>query len=118
MPVGKRRDTGAVPVADASLARCWGSARAAPASSIGTPETLGAEWGLFHALAWRRLLSAERARRSRSRRLRLDALPPPSLVREPGLGGGSTRTSAASPDKIAPLRWSAGRATLRRASTC
>jgi glycosyltransferase involved in cell wall biosynthesis len=68
---------------------------------LGTPETLGAEWMLFHAFAWRRLLAAN-ARDRPQRRLRLDAVPPPSLalkpagVREPG-------AADAIADKLAPL---------------
>ena len=46
------------------------------------PETLGAEWMLFLALVWRRLLSAS-ARELPQRRLRLDALPPPDLAPGP-----------------------------------
>jgi glycosyltransferase involved in cell wall biosynthesis len=67
----------------------------------GTPETLGAEWMLFHAFAWRRLLSAS-VRDRPQQRLRLDAIPPPSLalkptrVREPG-------AADAIADKLAPL---------------
>jgi glycosyltransferase involved in cell wall biosynthesis len=66
-----------------------------------TTETLGAEWMLFHAFAWRRLLSAT-VRERPQQRLRLDAVPPPSLalkpssVREPG-------AADAIADKIAPL---------------
>ncbi len=71
---------------------------------VGTPETLGAEWMLFHALAWRRLLSAS-ARDRPQRHLRLDALPPPTLVQPPGRSGSpSAITSIA--EKIAPLAWS------------
>jgi glycosyltransferase involved in cell wall biosynthesis len=67
------------------------------------PETLGAEWMLAHALAWRRLVGLS-ARRRPSPRARLDALPPPTLVQPPGRTGlhESTREIA---DKIAPLRW-------------
>ncbi len=70
---------------------------------VGRPETLGAEWMLFHAFAWRRLLALTAGERPVGR-LRLDALPPPSLVVEPG------RSAPPEPareiaDKIAPLRW-------------
>jgi glycosyltransferase involved in cell wall biosynthesis len=71
---------------------------------VGTPETLGAEWGLFHALAWRRLLGAS-ARSRPQRRLRLDALPPPSLIQEPGWAE-LDEDVAVIARKIAPLRWS------------
>ncbi len=67
-------------------------------------ETLGAEWMLFAALAWRRLLVASARERPR-RGLRLDAVPPPDLaprVRRPTgtVGDPAARAVAA---KIAPL---------------
>src|SRR5207302_721313 len=49
---------------------------------LGQPETLGAEWMLFHAFAWRRLLEAS-SRPRPQRRLRLDAVPPPTLALRP-----------------------------------
>lgn len=66
------------------------------------PETLGAEWMLAHAFAWRRLLSATTRDRP-ARRIRLDAVPPASFVQAPG------RTQPAQPavrvvaEKLAPL---------------
>jgi glycosyltransferase involved in cell wall biosynthesis len=68
---------------------------------VGRPETLGAEWMLFNAFVWKRLLEAT-AREAPQKRLRLDAVPPPSLALRP---------KAATPpgvadevaDKIAPL---------------
>ncbi|MCW3067057.1 MAG: hypothetical protein JWN32_4229 [Solirubrobacterales bacterium] len=69
----------------------------------GRTETLGAEWMLFHAFAWRRLLAAS-ARERPARRLRLDAVPPPDLVMKPNRGAldgaGGALTVA---EKIAPL---------------
>jgi glycosyltransferase involved in cell wall biosynthesis len=70
----------------------------------GRRETLGAEWMLFHAFGWRRLL-ARSARDRPQRRLRLDALPPPTLVQPPGRTG-MHESARAVGDKIAPLRWS------------
>ncbi len=70
---------------------------------VGTPQTLGAEWMLFHALVWRRLLDAS-ARERPQRRLRLDSLPPATLIQHPGRGGSDTAVSTVA-DKIAPLRW-------------
>ena len=58
---------------------------------------------LFHALAWRRLLGASTRDRPQ-RRLRLDALPPATLVQHPGRGGSELAVSTVA-DKIAPLRW-------------
>jgi glycosyltransferase involved in cell wall biosynthesis len=68
-----------------------------------TPETLGAEWMLAHALAWRRLLALS-ARQRPDGRFRLDALPPPTLIQEPGRTG-LHETAREIADKIAPLRW-------------
>ena len=70
----------------------------------GRPETLGAEWMLFGALLWRRLLSLS-VRDRPQRRLRLDALPPPDLAPVPqrfeaGAEGSAARAIA---EKIRPL---------------
>ncbi len=70
---------------------------------VGMPETLGAEWMLFHAFGWRRLLALSARSRPRDR-LRLDALPPPSLVVHPGKTG-LHQTARVVAEKIAPLRW-------------
>ncbi|HEX5194874.1 MAG TPA: glycosyltransferase [Solirubrobacteraceae bacterium] len=70
------------------------------------PETLGAEWMLAHALAWRRLVRVTARDRPR-KGLRLDALPPPTLIQQPGATG--MHVSAREiVDKIAPLRWHVG----------
>ena len=69
---------------------------------VGTPETLGAEWMLFFALLWRRLLSAS-ARDLPQRRLRLDALPPTDLAPGPDRGGVPGSPGRAIAEKIAPL---------------
>ncbi len=70
---------------------------------FGHSETLGAEWMLFGALVWRRMLSAS-ARDLPQRRLRLDALPPSSLAPGPAragaIGAGPARVVA---QKIEPL---------------
>jgi glycosyltransferase involved in cell wall biosynthesis len=70
---------------------------------LGRPETLGAEWMLFGALLWRRLLTLSTRDRPQ-RRLRLDAVPPPDLApgpeRQVTLAGSAVRTIA---EKIAPL---------------
>jgi len=70
---------------------------------LGRRETLGAEWMLFGALLWRRLLTLS-TRELPQRRLRLDAVPPPDLApgpgRQPGLAGSAARAIA---EKIAPL---------------
>jgi glycosyltransferase involved in cell wall biosynthesis len=66
-------------------------------------DTLAAEWMLFCALVWRRLLTAS-AREGPQGRLRLDALPPPSLILQPGRVG-PPPAAVAIADKIAPLRF-------------
>jgi glycosyltransferase involved in cell wall biosynthesis len=66
-------------------------------------DTLGAEWMLFCALAWRQLLGAS-ARDRPQGRLRLDALPPPSMILQPGKVG-PPPVAMAIADKIAPLRF-------------
>jgi hypothetical protein len=67
------------------------------------PETLGAEWMLLHAFAWRRLLGAS-ARDSPQRVLRLDAVPPPALDPRPGVRIAAEPELRAIAEKIAPLR--------------
>jgi glycosyltransferase involved in cell wall biosynthesis len=66
------------------------------------PQTLGAEWMLFCALVWRRLLRAT-AGRPPDARLRLDALPPPTLAQGPARGGLAAPQLRSIAEKIAPL---------------
>ncbi len=69
---------------------------------VGTSETLGAEWMLFHAFAWRRLLSAT-ARPLPQGRLRVDAVPPPTL--KPKVASAVSSSPAGEiVEKIAPLQ--------------
>lgn len=70
---------------------------------VGRPETLGAEWMLFHAFAWRRLLAATASDRPQ-RHLRLDAAPPPTLDPQPGVVVSADLASRALAEKFAPLR--------------
>ena len=70
------------PVAAAARAR-WRLRGARELRRAGGRETLGGEWMLLHAFAWRRLLGAT-ARDAPQRRLRLDAVPPPALDPQPG----------------------------------
>ncbi len=69
----------------------------------GRGQTLGAEWMLFRAFTWRRLLPVT-ARDRPQNRLRLDAVPPPdlapSVARSPETGTPAVGAVAA---KIAPL---------------
>ena len=67
------------------------------------PQTLGAEWMLSHALAWRRLLAAT-ARDRPQRHLRLDAVPPPVLDPRPGARSPGDPALRAVTEKVAPLR--------------
>jgi hypothetical protein len=67
---------------------------------------------LFCALAWRRLLAVS-AREHPQRRLRLDALPPSSLIQQPGVEGLDPAARALG-DKIAPLRFVASDAAPAR----
>jgi len=70
---------------------------------VGRPETLGAEWMLFHAFTWRRLVVAT-ARDSPQRRLRLDAVPPPALDPAPGASAPGDPAVRSVAQKVAPLR--------------
>lgn len=70
---------------------------------VGTPETLGAEWMLAHAFLWRRLLSRTVRDRPQNR-LRLDALPPSTLIQPPGRLD-LPESARSLRDKVAPLRW-------------
>ncbi|MFL5825211.1 MAG: glycosyltransferase, partial [Thermoleophilaceae bacterium] len=82
-----------------ALARLW--ARGAR-ELVGRPETLGAEWMLSHAFAWRRALSATTRERPQ-RGLRLDAVPPPTLAPRPGRRVPAGPAPRAVAEKIAPL---------------
>ncbi|HEX8855079.1 MAG TPA: glycosyltransferase [Thermoleophilaceae bacterium] len=82
-----------------ALARLW--ARGAR-ELVGRPETLGAEWMLSHAFAWRRALSATTRERPQ-RGLRLDSVPPPSLAPAPGRRVPAAPGPRAVAEKIAPL---------------
>jgi glycosyltransferase involved in cell wall biosynthesis len=66
-------------------------------------ETLGAEWMLAHAFAWRQML--ERTTRDRpQRRLRLDAVPPSVLDPPPSMPGPGDPALRRVADRIRPLR--------------
>jgi len=103
MSAGKRRSLERFLSADRSLATLVRLAARGARELVGTPETLGAEWMLVHALAWRRLLAVS-ARPRPHRGLRLDALPPPSLIQAPGHAG-LDETARVVADKYAPLRF-------------
>lgn len=104
MSWSKRRTLERFIGADDSLPALFGLAlRGARELSGEKGETLGAEWALFYALTWRRLLGIS-ARPRPQRRLRLDALPPSSFVQHPGRVG-LDADAAAIAEKVAPLRW-------------
>ena len=81
-------------------------------SGTTVPETLGAEWMLACALLWRRLLAIAPGERPR-RTLRLDALPPASLVAEPGQTGLDPAVADVAA-KIEPLRFVVAEGAPRR----
>jgi hypothetical protein len=106
MAVAKRRRLRRFLSADKQLAPVVRLALRGAAELAGRrTETLGAEWMLAHAFAWRRLVEAS-ARDRPQRRFRLDALPPPTLLQPPGRREGQGSASArAIAEKIEPLRW-------------
>jgi glycosyltransferase involved in cell wall biosynthesis len=105
MSAPKRRALDAFLGADRSLAplATLAARGAREVLGRGKPETLGAEWMLFHAFAWRRLLAAS-ARDRPQRGLRLDAVPPPALDPKPGARAPGEPALRAMAEKIAPLR--------------
>jgi glycosyltransferase involved in cell wall biosynthesis len=102
MSAGKRAALDRFVAADRSLpavARLW--AHGAHDIVAKKPETLGAEWTLAYAFAWRRMLGATASRRPR-RLLRLDAMPPTRFAARPGRQGpGGTAREIA--ETVAPL---------------
>jgi glycosyltransferase involved in cell wall biosynthesis len=76
-------------------------------------ETLGAEWMLAYAFTWRRLLTAS-VRERPVKRLRLDAVPPPTLSVSPGGRPAEIQSVRAIADKISPLALSVSEHEPRR----
>jgi hypothetical protein len=104
MSAGKRRTLERFLQADRSpLPLATLGARGARELAARRPATLGAEWLLLHAFAWRRLLGAT-VRDRPQRALRLDAVPPPALDPQPGLRTPDEPGPRAIAEKIAPLR--------------
>jgi glycosyltransferase involved in cell wall biosynthesis len=101
MTASKRRALQHFMCADSSLGPLAGLWARGARELVGRPETLGAEWHLAHALAWRRALAATTRDRP-VKGLRLDAVPPPSLAPSPGRRRpeGAARHIA---EKVAPL---------------
>jgi glycosyltransferase involved in cell wall biosynthesis len=102
MPRRTRRALALLRRADRSvlpLARlAWRGARELTAQR---PATLGAEWHLLWAFAWRHLLDATAS--EAPRRLRLDAVPPPTLAPRPGWGGLEGTGAQVVAEKVASL---------------
>jgi glycosyltransferase involved in cell wall biosynthesis len=112
MPRAKRRTLERFVRADRSPAPLIALGVRGARELLGEPETLGAEWMLFWALAWRRLLSAT-ARETPQHRLRLDALPPSTLIQQPGRTGLDERAATIAA-KIAPLPFAVSEHAPRR----
>ncbi|HEX6458655.1 MAG TPA: glycosyltransferase [Thermoleophilaceae bacterium] len=102
MPAAKRRELDRFLSTDRSLASAGRLAVRGARELVGRPETLGAEWMLFFAFAWRRLLSATTRDRPQ-RGVRLDAVPPPQLDPKPGARTPVAPAARALAEKIAPL---------------
>jgi glycosyltransferase involved in cell wall biosynthesis len=114
IPRAKRRPLRRMLRADDSLAMLATLAGRGARELVGRPETLGAEWMLFGALVWRRMLS-HTARDRPQRRMRLDAVPPPDLAPGPErLGPSRGSTAGAIAAKIAPLHISPSDTAPRR----
>jgi glycosyltransferase involved in cell wall biosynthesis len=104
MSRGKRRALDSFVRADRSLPPFLGlAARGARELARRRPQTLGAEWMLSYAFAWRRALGAT-TRDAPQRGLRLDAVPPPVLDPRPGARAPGDPELRAVAEKIAPLR--------------
>jgi len=105
MPASKRQDLDRFLGAESSLPSLAYLGLRGLRELVGPTETLGAEWMLFHAFAWRRALALS-ARDQPQRRLRLDAVPPASLIEHPAPAPLPEPVRAIA-EKIAPLRWAA-----------
>jgi glycosyltransferase involved in cell wall biosynthesis len=101
LSAGKRRKLQQFARADRSVLSSLSLAGRGLRELVGRPETLGAEWMLFNAFVWKRLLQVT-AQEAPQKRLRLDAVPPRSLALRP-----TAATPAGVADeisyKIAPL---------------
>jgi glycosyltransferase involved in cell wall biosynthesis len=114
MAPAKRRAIERFERADRSLPALAGLAWRGAQELVGRRrDTLGAEWMLAHAFAWRRLLSAT-ARERPTRFARLDSLPPPAFDPRPGARAPAEPSVRVIAEKIAPLRWAASDDAPRR----
>ncbi len=99
----KRRALDRFERADGSLVPLAALAVRGARELVGRPETLGAEWMLAHAFAWRRMLAAT-VRDRPARGLRLDAVPPAALDPQPGERSAAVPALQVLADKVSPLR--------------
>jgi glycosyltransferase involved in cell wall biosynthesis len=102
MPARKRKVLERWLRTDRSLAAMMGLWLRGARDLVGRTETLGAEWMLGYAFAWRRLLAITTRDRP-TRGLRLDAVPPPTLAPKPGLRTPDLPQIRRIGQKIAPL---------------
>jgi glycosyltransferase involved in cell wall biosynthesis len=105
MSAGKRRALARFLLADRSSLALLDLWRRGARELLGRPETLGAEWMLAYAFTWRRLLTAS-VRERPIKGLRLDAVPPPDLVMQPGREVAENPVVREITEKVAPLNFS------------
>jgi glycosyltransferase involved in cell wall biosynthesis len=105
MRPGKRRALARFLLADRSSLALLDLWRRGARELLGRPETLGAEWMLAYAFTWRRLLTAS-IRERPIKGLRLDAVPPPDLVMQPGREIAENPVVREITEKVAPLNLS------------
>jgi hypothetical protein len=104
MAADKRRAIERFERADRSLIALGGLAWRGAQELLGhRRDTLGAEWMLAHAFAWRRLLDAS-TRDAPNRVGRLDSLPPPTFDPRPGARAPAEPAVRVVAEKITPLR--------------
>ncbi len=104
MRPGKRRALARFLLADRSSLALLDLWRRGARELLGRPETLGAEWMLAYAFSWRRLLTAS-VRERPIKGLRLDAVPPPDLVMQPGREIAENPVVREITEKVAPLEF-------------
>ncbi len=111
----RRRALGAFARAERSLLAMANLGRRAVREVLGQSETLGAEIALFFAFAWRRMLTVGNLRAEMPRRrLRVDALPPTTLLPVPGRRDPNNAAVGTVGAKIAPLEWAVREDAPRR----
>lgn len=96
-----------------ATALAWVGGRAVRELARRRPQTLGAEWEIGQALVWRRALGLS-ARPRPTRRLRLDALPPPDLAPAVAARPPDVEGPRAIAEKLRPLELSVSAGAPRR----